>query len=102
MTYYNKTTNKYYRGGALHTDKGTIFNPSEATLKAHGYAPWTPPVVEPEPIDASELRRQAYEAEADRYLTAYQGYLLEGNLEAAENCKQAYLAKKREIRARIS
>ena len=50
----------------------------------------------------AEERKRAYEAECDQYLIAYQGYLLEGNLEAAEICKQAYLAKKREIRARIS
>lgn len=57
---------------------------------------------EPTNEELAEERKRAYEAECDQYLIAYQGYLLEGNLEAAENCKQAYLAKKREIRARIS
>ena len=52
--------------------------------------------------ELSEERKRAYETECDQYLIAYQGYLLEGNTAAAENCKQAYLAKKREIRARIS
>lgn len=56
---------------------------------------------EPEPVDTAELRRAAYEAECDQYLIAYQGYLLEGNTAAAENCRKAYLAKKTEIRRRI-
>ena len=70
------------------------------------------PMPEPEPIpeepapptaeDLAELRRQAYEAEADRYLIAMHGYEVEGNTAAAENCKRAYLAKKLEIRTRIS
>lgn len=101
MTYYNKATNTYYRGGSLKTAKGTIFNPSVATLKANGFEPWTPPVVEPEPVNTADLRRAAYEAECDQYLIAYQGYMLEGNTAAAENCRAAYLAKKAEIRARI-
>lgn len=58
-----------------------------------------PPKTEEE---LAEERKRAYEAECDQHLIAYQGYLLEGDLEAAEICKQAYLAKKREIRARIS
>lgn len=68
MTYYNKTTRKYYRGGALHTAKGTIFNPSEATLKANGYAPYVAPVVEPTPPTNAEieaLRAAAYRDRVD-------------------------------------
>lgn len=50
---------------------------------------------------ASELRRQAYEAECDPYSMAYVGYMLEGNEAAAATCKTAYLTKKAEIRERI-
>ena len=72
-----------------------------------------PPPPEPEPIpepeepqppteeELSELRRLAYEAEADRYLIAMSGYEVEGKTEEAENCRKAYLAKKAEIRARF-
>lgn len=102
MTYYNPTTKTFYRSGALKTADGTIFNPTEATLKAHGYEPYTPPLAaEPEPIPASEQRRQAYEQECDPFSMAYVGYMLEGNEEAAAGCKAAYLAKKAEIRERI-
>lgn len=68
MTYYNPTTNTYYRGGALKTAEGTIFNPTEATLKAHGYEPYIAPVVEPtapthEEIEAA--RAAAYRERVD-------------------------------------
>ena len=59
------------------------------------------PIPMPTEEERSEERRKAYEAEADRYLIAMHGYEVEGNTSAAENCRQAYLAKKAEIRARI-
>lgn len=68
MTYYNSTTNDYYRGGALKTADGTIFNPTEATLKAHGYAPYIAPVVEPTAPTREEVedaRAAAYRATVD-------------------------------------
>lgn len=102
MTYYNSTTKTFYRGGALKAADGTIFNPTAETLAKHGFESYAPPPApEPEPIPASELRRQAYEAECDPYSMAYVGYMLEGNEEAAAGCKAAYLAKKAEIRTRI-
>lgn len=104
MTYYNKQTSTHYRGGALHTDKGTIFNPSEATLKANGYAPYIAPVVEPtEPTneEISQIRQSAYEAECDPYLVAYQGYLVEGDEAKAESARRAYLRAKAEVRKRL-
>lgn len=102
MTYYNPTTKQFYRSGALCTKDGTIFNPTEEVLKAHGYEPYTPPrAPEPEPVPASEQRRQAYEVECDPLSMAYIGYLMEGDETAAASCKAAYLTKKREIRERI-
>ena len=68
MTYYNKTLNKYHRGGALKTAKGTIFNPTEATLKEHGYEPYVVPVVEPTPPSRDEveaMRQEAYRLRVD-------------------------------------
>lgn len=104
MTFYNKTTNKYYRGGALKTAKGTIFNPTEATLKANGYAPYVAPVIEPTPPtneEISQMRQSAYEAECDPYLVAYQGYLVEGDEAKAESARLAYLRAKAEVRKRL-
>lgn len=101
MTYYNSTTKTFYRGGALKTAEGAIFNPTAETLKAHGYEPYVAPKVEAEPIPASEQRRMAYEVECDPLLIASLGYEAEGNTEAAEACKAQYLAKKAEIRERI-
>ena len=101
MTFYNKTTNRYYRGGALKTAEGTIFNPSEETLKAHGYEVYVAPVVEPAPPtneEISQMRQQAYEAECDQYQRAYLGYTLEGDTAKAESAKQAYLRAKAEVR----
>lgn len=63
MTYYNPTTNEWYRGGALRTADGTIFNPTAETLYKHGYEPYTPPKVEPAPLSKEEIsaqRKQAY------------------------------------------
>lgn len=68
MTYYNKTINKHYRGGVLKTNTGTIFNPSTETLKANGYEPYTPPVVEPTPPTHEEveaMRQDAYRNRVD-------------------------------------
>ena len=64
MTYYNPTTNTYYRGGALKTADGTIFNPSEATLKAHGYEPYIAPAPK-EP--AAHTREEIEDARAAAY-----------------------------------
>lgn len=56
---------------------------------------------EPEPgPDPEQLREQAYRAEADQYLMAYEGYLAEGRIPEAEEQKALYLAKKAEIRER--
>lgn len=101
MTYYNPTTKTFYRSGALHTKDGTIFNPTAETLYKHGYEPYKPPAVEPEPIPASELRRRAYIEECDPLLIASLGYEAEGNTGAAASCREQYLAKKAEIRERI-
>lgn len=104
MKYYNKTNNKFYRGGALKTAKGTIFNPSEATLKANGYAPYIAPVVEPTPPtneEISRMRQEAYVAECDSLLTAYLGYTAEGDTEKAESARRAYLRAKAEVRKRL-
>lgn len=78
-----------------------VINPSEEQILADGWIEYVPPTYEPTPIDVEEQRRQAYQAEADQYLIAYQGYLLEGNIEKAEEQKQLYLAKKQEIRERM-
>lgn len=104
MKYYNKTTNKFYTRGALKTAKGTIFNPSVATLKANGYEPYVAPVVEATPPtneEISALRQQAYEAECDQYQRAYLGYTLEGDTAKAESARKAYLKAKAEVRARL-
>lgn len=77
-----------------------VINPSEEQILADGWVEYVPPTYEPTPIDVEEQRREAYKAEADQYLIAYQGYLLEGNIEKAEEQKQLYLAKKEEIRKR--
>lgn len=68
MTYYNPTTKTFYRGGAFRTAEGTIFNPTEETLKAHGYEPYTPPVIpphEPTAEEITELRKAAYTTRVD-------------------------------------
>lgn len=68
MTYYNPTTDTYYRGGALKTADGTIFNPSAKTLKAHGYEPYIAPVVEPPAQTREEIeaaRASAYRERVD-------------------------------------
>lgn len=68
MTFYNQTANTFYRGGALHTADGTIFNPTEATLKAHGYEPYIAPVVEPKAPTREEIeaaRAADYRATVD-------------------------------------
>lgn len=45
-----------------------------------------------------ELRKAAYEAEADQYARAYTGYVLEGNIVKAEEAKKLYLKTKNSIR----
>ena len=68
MTFYNPTTDTYYRGGALKTAEGTIFNPTEATLKAHGYEPYIAPMAEPPAPTREEIeqaRAAAYRATVD-------------------------------------
>lgn len=45
-----------------------------------------------------ELRRSAYEAEADPFARAYIGYMLEGNNIKAEEAKNHYLNAKMSIR----
>lgn len=99
MRYYNPHTKEWYRGGVLKTKNGLVLNPTDNILKAHGYEPYTPPTLEPEP--ASEQRRQAYVAECDPLLIASLGYEAEGNEEAAQACRAQYLQKKSEIRERI-
>ena len=79
-----------------------IINPSEAQIFADGWVEYIPPTYEPTPIDVEEQRRQAYQMECDQYLIAYHGYLLEGNVEKAEEQKVLYLAKKEEIRERFA
>lgn len=69
MTFYNTATNTFYRGGALKTADGTIFNPTEATLKAHGYETYTPPPPPPpQPMTHEEIeqaRAAAYRERVD-------------------------------------
>lgn len=78
-----------------------VINPNEEQILADGWVEYVPPTYEPTPIDVEEQRRQAYQIECDQYLIAYQGYLLEGNMEKAEEQKSLYLAKKEEIRKRF-
>ena len=77
-----------------------IINPTEEQILADGWNEYIPQVAEPIEIPIEEQRRQAYQAECDQYLIAYQGYLLEGNAEKAEEQKSLFLAKKEEIRER--
>lgn len=79
-----------------------VINPSEEQILADGWKEYIPQVAEPIEIPIEEQRRQAYQAEADQYLIAYQGYLLEGNAEKAEEQKALYLSKKQEIRERFA
>lgn len=73
-----------------------ILNPSEALILAEGWIQYNPEnTIE---ISIEEQRRLAYQQECDKYLIAYQGYLLEGNIEKAEEQKQLYLEKKNKIR----
>lgn len=85
----------------IQADGKQIINPSKEQILADGWVEYIPPTYEPTPIDVEEQRRQAYQAECDQYLIAYQGYLLEGNAEKAEEQKSLYLAKKEEIRKRF-
>jgi hypothetical protein len=78
-----------------------VINPSEEQILADGWVEYIPQVAEPIEVSIEEQRREAYKAEADQYLIAYQGYLLEGNIEKAEEQKALYLVKKEEIRKRF-
>jgi hypothetical protein len=72
-----------------------------------------PPPPEPEPIpepeepkpptneEISQMRQEAYVAECDPYLVAYQGYLVEGDTAKAESARLAYLKAKAEVRKRL-
>ena len=79
-----------------------VINPSEEQILADGWVKYIPQVAEPIEIPIEEQRRQAYQAEADQYLIAYQGYLLECDAVKAEEQKQLYLSKKQEIRERFA
>lgn len=78
-----------------------VINPNEEQILADGWVEHIPQVAEPIEVSIEEQRRQAYQAEADQYLIAYHGYMLEGELEKAEEQKQLYLLKKNEIRDNI-
>lgn len=45
-----------------------------------------------------DLRREEYCLRADKYLMAYNGYMLEGDIESAEKMRVLYLQTKNEIR----
>ena len=83
-------------------DGKQVINPSEEQILADGWKEYIPQVAEPIEIPIEEQRRQAYQAECDQYLIAYHGYILEGELEKAEEQKALYLAKKEEIRKRFA
>lgn len=71
----------------------------------------TVPMPEPEPTyeepppptneEISQMRQEAYVAECDPFLTAYQGYLVEGDEVKAESARKAYLKAKAEVRKRF-
>lgn len=62
---------------------------------------WEEYTPDPEPTpDPEQLREEAYRAEADQYLLAYEGYLVEGRTQEAEQQKTLYLAAKAKIRER--
>lgn len=64
---------------------------------------WEEYAPEPEPTpNPEQLREEAYRAEADQYLLAYEGYLVEGRTQEAEEQKALYLAAKAKIRERFS
>lgn len=77
-----------------------VINPTEEQILADGWKEYIPQVAEPIEISIEEQRRGAYQTEADQYLIAYQGYLLEGDVVKAEEQKALYLSKKQEIRER--
>lgn len=63
MEWINHSNGKRYLRGALKTVNGVIFNPTEATLKAHGYEPYIAPKAEPVALTKDEIemaRKQAY------------------------------------------
>lgn len=59
---------KFYKGGALKTANGVIFNPTEAVLTAHGYEPYEPSAQVQQVPTAEEitaLRKAAYVQRVD-------------------------------------
>lgn len=75
MQWYNKTTNQFYSKGPLKTKDGTIFNPSEETLRKYGFEVFIQPAPQPTPPPMpSELRRKAYQLEVDEKSISYVGY----------------------------
>jgi hypothetical protein len=99
--YIKDGTVKYANNIVIKKDGMQIINPSEELILADGWVEYIPPTYKPTPIDLEEQRKQAYQVECDQYLIAHQGYLLEGNVEKAEEQKQLYLVKKEEIRKRF-
>lgn len=59
------------------------------------------PIPQPTQEEISQMRQEAYEAECDPYLVAYQGYLVEGDEAKAESARKAYLKAKTEVRKRL-
>lgn len=59
MTWINKANGRLYSFGALQTDEGVIFNPTQEVLKAHGYEPYVAPVVLSR-AEIEQARKQAY------------------------------------------
>jgi ABC-type multidrug transport system ATPase subunit len=101
MKFIKNNTIKHFNNIIIIKDGKQIINPSKEQILADGWIEYIPPTYEPTPIDVEEQRRQAYQIECDQYLIAYQGYLLESNVEKAEVQKALYLAKKEEIRKRF-
>ena len=99
--YIKNGKTKYANQIIIKKEGSQIINPTEELILADGWEEYIPPTYEPTLIDIEEQRRQAYQAECDQYLIAYQGYALEGNLEKAEEQKTLYLEKKNEIRKRF-
>ena len=99
MKYYIKNNHiKSQQRIIVVVDGKQVINPSEEQILADGWVEYIPQVAEPIEVSIEEQRKQAYQAEADQYLIAYHGYMLEGELEKAEEQKALYLAKKAEIR----
>lgn len=59
------------------------------------------PIPQPTQEEISQMRKEAYEAECDKYQRAYLGYTLEGDTAKAESARKAYLRAKAEVRKRL-